>query len=73
MASEQAASDQDQVHHLDALVVGGGFGGLYQLKKFRDLGLSVKAIDAAGDVGGTWYLNRYPGAVCLFQSKQYLI
>ena len=42
---------------LDALVVGCGFGGIYQLKKFRDLGLSVKAMDYAGDVGGTWYWN----------------
>lgn len=49
--------------HLDALVVGAGFGGIYQLKKLRDQGLSVKAIDIAGDVGGTWYWNRYPGAM----------
>ena len=48
---------------LDALVVGAGFGGIYQLKKFRDMGLNVKAIDAAGDVGGTWYWNQYPGAM----------
>ena len=48
---------------LDALVVGAGFGGIYQLKKLRDQGLSVKAIDTAGDVGGTWYWNQYPGAM----------
>jgi cation diffusion facilitator CzcD-associated flavoprotein CzcO len=48
---------------LDALVVGAGFGGIYQLKKLRDQGLSVKAIDAASDVGGTWFWNRYPGAM----------
>ena len=36
---------------IDALVVGAGFGGLYQLKRLRELGLSTKAIDAAGDVG----------------------
>lgn len=40
---------------LDALVVGVGFGGIYQLKKLRDMGMDVKAIDTAGDVGGTWY------------------
>ena len=50
-------------HDLDALVVGAGFGGLYQLKRLRELGLSTKAIDAAGDVGGTWYWNQYPGAM----------
>jgi NAD(P)-binding Rossmann-like domain len=48
---------------LDALVVGAGFGGIYQLKKLLDLNLSVKVIDAAKDVGGTWYWNRYPGAM----------
>lgn len=48
---------------LDALVVGAGFGGIYQLKKLVDLQLTVKVIDAAGDVGGTWYWNRYPGAM----------
>lgn len=48
---------------LDALVVGTGFAGIYQLKKLRDQGLSVIAIDIASDVGGTWYWNRYPGAM----------
>lgn len=50
-------------HQIDALIVGAGFGGIYQLKKLRDHGLNVKVIDAAGDVGGTWYWNRYPGAM----------
>jgi cyclohexanone monooxygenase len=50
-------------HDLDAIVVGAGFGGIYTLKKLRDMGLSVLAIDAASDVGGTWYWNRYPGAM----------
>ncbi|KAK5716293.1 hypothetical protein LTR17_016482 [Elasticomyces elasticus] len=48
---------------IDTLVIGAGFGGIYQLKKFRDLGLSVKAIDTAADVGGTWFWNQYPGAM----------
>jgi hypothetical protein len=39
------------------------FGGIYQLKKLRDQGLKTKLIDVAGDVGGTWYWNRYPGAM----------
>ncbi|KAI6799279.1 FAD/NAD(P)-binding domain-containing protein [Hortaea werneckii] len=55
-------TDMEEVH-LDALVVGAGFGGIYQLKKLRDLGFNVKAIDAAGDVGGTWWWNQYPGAM----------
>ncbi|KAK0908807.1 hypothetical protein LTR02_004750 [Friedmanniomyces endolithicus] len=52
-----------QTMDIDALVVGAGFGGIYQLKKFLDLGLSAKAIDTAGDVGGTWFWNQYPGAM----------
>jgi len=47
--------------HVDALVVGAGFGGIYQLYSLLQLGLSVKVIDFASDVGGTWYWNRYPG------------
>ncbi|CZR69687.1 related to flavoprotein involved in K+ transport [Phialocephala subalpina] len=49
--------------YLDALVVGAGFGGIYQLKKLLDQGLNVMGIDMADDVGGTWYWNRYPGAM----------
>ncbi|QYT06356.1 hypothetical protein H0G86_013212 [Trichoderma simmonsii] len=48
--------------HIDAMVVGLGFSGIYQLYKLRELGLSVKAVEAAPEVGGTWYWNRYPGA-----------
>lgn len=48
---------------IDALVVGAGFGGIYQLKKLKDQGLDAIAIDVASDVGGTWYWNRYPGAM----------
>ena len=51
------STSQPRELELDALIVGCGFGGIYQLKKLRDLGLHVKAIDAAGDVGGTWYWN----------------
>jgi cation diffusion facilitator CzcD-associated flavoprotein CzcO len=47
---------------LDALVVGAGVAGLYQLYRLRELGFSVRAVDAAADVGGTWYWNAYPGA-----------
>ncbi|KIW44199.1 uncharacterized protein PV06_05227 [Exophiala oligosperma] len=49
--------------HFDALVVGAGFGGIYQLHKFVKLGLNTKLIEMAADVGGTWYHNRYPGAM----------
>ncbi|KAF2402526.1 FAD/NAD(P)-binding domain-containing protein [Trichodelitschia bisporula] len=55
----------------DALVVGAGFGGIHQTYKLRELGLSVKTIDVAGDVGGTWFWNRYPGAMSDTHSPAY--
>ena len=58
-------------YHFDALVVGAGFGGIYQLYKLRELGLSTIVIDAAGDVGGTWYWNQYPGAMSDTESYIY--
>jgi len=58
------ATAHDQIHDLDALVVGAGFGGIYMLYKLRnELGLDAVAIDKAGGVGGTWYWNKYPGAL----------
>ena len=47
---------------LDALVIGAGIAGLYQLYRLREMGLNVRAYDTASGVGGTWYWNRYPGA-----------
>jgi cation diffusion facilitator CzcD-associated flavoprotein CzcO len=62
----------EQTHSCDALVIGAGFAGLYQLLCLRDrLGLSVKALEAGGGVGGTWYWNRYPGARCDSESHVY--
>ena len=56
----------------DALVIGAGLSGLYQLHCLRDrLGLSVKVLEAADGVGGTWYWNRYPGARCDSESHSY--
>ncbi|ASJ70985.1 flavin-containing monooxygenase [Granulosicoccus antarcticus] len=55
---------------LDALIIGAGVAGLYQLHQLRGQGLSVGAYDAAGGVGGTWYWNRYPGAK--FDSESYI-
>ncbi|MFD6858214.1 flavin-containing monooxygenase [Rhodococcus sp. NPDC060090] len=55
---------------LDALIIGAGVAGLYQLHQLREQGLRVRAYDAADDVGGTWYWNRYPGA--RFDSEAYI-
>ncbi len=55
----------------DAIIVGAGVAGLYQLHRLRDMGLRVRSIDAASDVGGTWYWNCYPGARVDSQSYVY--
>ena len=55
---------------LDALVIGTGVAGLYELHQLREMGLKVHACDTASDVGGTWYWNRYPGAK--FDSEAYI-
>jgi cyclohexanone monooxygenase len=62
----------EKIHQLDALVVGAGFGGIYMLHKLRnELGLNAVAIDRAGGVGGTWYWNKYPGALSDSESFVY--
>ena len=56
----------------DVIIVGAGFAGIYGVHKFRDLmGLDVHGFDAAEDVGGTWYWNRYPGARVDIESVHY--
>ncbi|WP_433503604.1 flavin-containing monooxygenase [Pseudonocardia halophobica] len=55
---------------LDAVVLGAGVAGLYQLHQLREQGLRVRAYEAGSDVGGTWYWNRYPGA--RFDSEGYI-
>jgi cyclohexanone monooxygenase len=56
---------------LDVVIVGAGFGGMYQLHRLRGLGLAARIIEAGSGVGGTWYWNRYPGARCDVESMQY--
>jgi cation diffusion facilitator CzcD-associated flavoprotein CzcO len=55
--------------HFDAIVIGAGMSGMYQLLRLRELGLSVRVFEAGTGVGGTWYWNRYPGA--RFDSESY--
>ena len=57
--------------HVDAIVVGGGFAGLYMLHRLRGLGLSTQVFEAGSDIGGTWFWNRYPGARCDIESLEY--
>lgn len=61
--------DQIQRGSFDAIVIGAGVSGMYQLIKLRELGLSVLVVEAGTGVGGTWYWNRYPGA--RFDSESY--
>ena len=56
---------------VDAVIVGAGFAGLYQLYRLREMGLSTRVFEAASGVGGTWYWNRYPGARCDIESMAY--
>ncbi|MEM5275159.1 NAD(P)/FAD-dependent oxidoreductase [Cupriavidus taiwanensis] len=65
------SSNDKNVIHLDCLVVGAGFGGMYAVHRLRSMGLSLHAIEAGGGVGGTWYWNRYPGARCDVMSIDY--
>ncbi len=57
------------IEQFDAIIIGAGVTGLYQLYCLRQLGLSVRVFEDASGVGGTWYWNRYPGA--RFDSESY--
>jgi cation diffusion facilitator CzcD-associated flavoprotein CzcO len=72
VTTEIASNNSNHAAELDALVIGAGFAGLYQLLCLRDrLGLSVKVLELGGGVGGAWYWNRYPGARCDSESHVY--
>ena len=53
----------------DAIIIGAGISGLYQLHLLRKLGMKVRVFETGTGVGGTWYWNRYPGA--RFDSESY--
>ncbi|MDF1721455.1 MAG: NAD(P)/FAD-dependent oxidoreductase [Minwuia sp.] len=55
--------------NFDAIIIGAGISGMYQLHQLRKLGMSVQVLEAGSGVGGTWYWNRYPGA--RFDSESY--
>lgn len=62
----------EQLLNIDAVIVGAGFSGLYQLHCLRErLGLTAAILEAGDGVGGTWYWNRYPGARCDSESHTY--
>lgn len=53
---------QRSANETDVLIVGAGLGGLYMLHRALSAGLSALCVDRSDDVGGTWHVNRYPGA-----------
>ena len=67
----QAGAAAQEPARFDAVIIGAGFAGLYMLHRLRGMGLAARVIEAAGDVGGVWYWNRYPGARCDVESLQY--
>jgi cation diffusion facilitator CzcD-associated flavoprotein CzcO len=59
--------------HVQVAIIGGGFGGLLAGARLREAGFDdIRVIEKAGDFGGTWYWNRYPGAMCDVESYVYL-
>src|ERR1700682_2040822 len=74
MSALQSVSGKSQptaTETCDVVVVGAGFAGMYMLHRLRGQGLSARVYEQGGDVGGTWYWNRYPGARCDVESMQY--
>lgn len=58
---------------VEVLIIGGGFSGLIAAARLKQAGIGdVRIIERAGDFGGTWYWNRYPGAQCDIESYIYL-
>ena len=53
----------------ETIIIGGGLTGIYQLYRLLELGMDSVVLEAADDLGGTWYHNRYPG--CRFDSESY--
>ncbi|MBR0774180.1 alpha/beta hydrolase fold domain-containing protein [Bradyrhizobium diazoefficiens] len=71
MVAARASDASAKSQQVDVAVVGAGFAGLYLLHRLRKAGFSAVGLEEAGDVGGTWYWNRYPGARCDIQTIDY--
>src|SRR5216684_6915744 len=65
MVALQAVTRKSRIEtttDFDAIIIGAGVSGLYQLYRLRELGLKARVFETGSGVGGTWYWNRYPGA-----------
>ncbi len=70
---EQGFSRAPVTDEVEFAVIGGGFGGLLLGARLREAGFErIRMVETAGDFGGTWYWNRYPGAMCDVESYVYL-
>ena len=69
--ADKVSTAKDKTQLIDVAVVGAGFAGLYLLHRLRKAGIPAIALEQGGDVGGTWYWNRYPGARCDIQTTDY--
>ncbi|MBS0241120.1 MAG: NAD(P)/FAD-dependent oxidoreductase [Proteobacteria bacterium] len=69
MSAKPQSAANGAIKQYDAIIIGAGMSGMYQLHTLRKLGLSVRVLEAGTNVGGTWYWNRYPGA--RFDSESY--
>src|SRR5258708_5081965 len=70
-SSASEATSGGTTQPVDVAVGGAGFAGLYRLHRFPKRGLTGLVLEGDGDVGGTWYWNRYPGARCDIQTIDY--
>lgn len=71
--SDEGFTREPLSDEVDVAIIGAGFGGLLTGARLRDLGVqSIRLIDKAADVGGTWYWNRYPGIACDVESYVYM-
>ncbi len=58
---------------IEVAILGAGFGGMLMAARLHEAGIGdFRVIERAGDFGGTWYWNRYPGAQCDVESYIYL-
>lgn len=66
---ENSSHAATEIERYDAIIIGAGISGMFQLHRLREQGMSVRVFEAGTGIGGTWYWNRYPGA--RFDSESY--